>query len=130
QEFCKITLAVKKASDSTAVETDIVIPCVSFESIVGKNTQAETKFAANDISKAIINSLQDVPIPVTVQLACASLTFEEVINLQPDDILVLNKTVDQPGDLLIQGHKIFQCYLATTDGNQAVVIADRSETKT
>jgi flagellar motor switch protein FliM len=130
QEFCKITLAVKKASDSTAAETDIVIPCSSFETIVGKNTQAETKFAASDISKAIINNLQDVTIPVTVQLACASLTFEDLMNLQPDDILVLNKTIDQPGDMLIQGHKIFQCYLAKTDGNQAVVIAGRAETKT
>jgi flagellar motor switch protein FliM len=130
QEFCKITLAVKKASDSTAAETDIVIPCSSLESVVGKIAQAETKFAANDISKAIINNLQNASVPVSVQLACASLTFEEVIGLQPGDILVLDKRIDQPSDLLILGHKMFQCYLAKTDGNQAVVIAGRTETNT
>lgn len=130
QEFCKITLAVKKASDSIAAETDIVIPCSSLESVVGKIAQAETKFAANDISKAIINNLQNATVPVSVQLACASLTFEDVIGLQAGDILVLDKRIDQPSDLLILGHKMFQCYLAKTDGSQAVVIAGRTETKT
>ncbi len=127
QEFCKITLAVKKTDASTATETDIVILCSSLESVVGKNTQAETKFAANDISKAIINKLHDVTIPVSVQLACASLTFEDLMNLQPDDILVLNKTVDQPSDLLILGHKIFQCYLAKMNGSQTVVITGQAQ---
>jgi len=123
EELCRISFAVKKASSADSSVAYFLIPCQKLEPVVGKRTPACDKFSANEISKAVLDHLQEMLVTVTVQLASTTLTFEEIMNLQVDDILLLDKKVDRPADLMIDGRTVCRGWLARSAGNYAVTIA-------
>lgn len=128
KEICKITFNVSKAApagDKQAVEAHILIQCDKLEPVVGKTTQAEVKLSADDVSKTILGHLQEMPISITAQLARTSLTFEEAMNLQVDDVLLLDKKTSEPVELFIEGRTIFRGRPAKSEGKQAVIITEK-----
>lgn len=122
EELCKITFNVKKADSENSSEAYILIPCRKLEPVVGETTQAGNKFSAKDISKAILVHLQQMPVTVTAQLASVMPTFEEIMNLQVNDILLLGKKIDESVGLIVEGRQLFQGRPAKSTGKYAVVI--------
>ncbi len=125
EEFCKITFNVKK-SDSDNTEAYILIFCESLESVAGKATQDAGEFSAADISKAILERLKKMPVFVTAQLASAMLTLEEIMDFQVGDILLLDKAVDEPVELIVEGRELLRGRPAKSGGKYAVVITELS----
>jgi flagellar motor switch protein FliM len=124
EELCKIVFRIAKAQSTGSNEAYILIACKEMEIAIGKTSQVADKFSAEDISKAIMNSLYKMPVSVTGQLASIILTFKEIINLQADDIILLDKKVDEPLDLIIDGRAFFHGKPAKSAGSFAVVITE------
>ena len=124
EELCKITFDIKKAGSENGCEAQLLIFCDSLDLIVGKTAQAAGGFSAKDISKAILDRLQEMPISVTAQLASAMLTFEEIMSLQVNDILLLDKAIDEPVELIAEGLTLFHGQAAKSAGKYAVVITE------
>ncbi len=61
---------------------------------------------------------------VRAVLASATLTFQEVLDLGPGDILLLDKSVDGPTELILDGRTVFRGRPARSDGQYAVVILE------
>jgi len=122
EEFCKISFYVKKAGSDKGYETYLLIPCSKLESEVGKTEESADKLSANDISKLIHEHLRAMPVLVTAQLACPVLTFEEILNLQVDDVLLLDKRVNQPVELIVDGQTVSYGWPAKSAGKYAVKI--------
>jgi flagellar motor switch protein FliM len=123
EKLCRISFAVRKTGSEDSSAAYFLIPCEKLEPAVGKSTQACDKFSANEISRAVLNHLQAMPVTITARFASTTLTFEEIINLQVDDILLLEKNVDQPAELIIDGRTVCHGWLAKCAGNYAVTIA-------
>jgi flagellar motor switch protein FliM len=127
EELCKITFSIEKAGSENPDkigEAHLLIPCDKLEPVAGKITQAAGAFSAQDISKAILEHLQQISISVTAQLATTVLTFEQIMNLQVNDILLLDKRVDEPIELTVEGHELFRGRPAKSTGKYAVVITE------
>ena len=124
EELCKITFNVKK-SDSDDTEAYFLILCNALEPVVGRTAQATDKFSAEDISKAILNPLQQMSVFVTAQLASTVLTFDEMMSLQVDDVLLLDKAVDKPVEVMVNDQMAFRGQPAKSAGRYAVVITER-----
>jgi len=124
EELCKIIFQVKKTNAERRSEAYILILCNKLEPGLGKTVQAAGEFSAEDISKAILDRMQQMPVSITAQLASAVLTFEEIINLRPDDILLLNKSIDEPIELLVDGRAVCHGWPAKSAGHYAVVITE------
>lgn len=122
EELCKISFDVKKADSQDISGAYFLILCRKLEPVVGKAAQAAGEFSAGEISRAVLNHLQEMPVTVTAQLASATLTFEEIMNLQVDDILLLDKKVDQPVELLADGRRVCHGWPAKSAGKYAVTI--------
>ena len=120
EEVCRICFGVKKTDSEKDSEAYLLISCDKLMPVVGTTTQATGKSSADDISKAILEHLQEMPVLVTAQLASAVLTFEEMMNLQVDDILLLNKRVDQPVELIVGGRTVYYGWPAKSAGKYAV----------
>ena len=60
-------------------------------------------------------------VSTMARLASIQVTFDQVLNLQVNDILVLNKKVDEPIELLVEGQSLYQCWLAKSEGQYAIV---------
>ncbi|MHC4241194.1 MAG: FliM/FliN family flagellar motor switch protein [Planctomycetota bacterium] len=130
EALCKITFQVKKADQENGSEAHILILCDKLEPILGKTIQAVGKTSPEDISKAILDRMQQITVSVTAQLASTVLTFEEIMNLRPNDILLLDKRIDEPIDLIVDDRAVCHGWPAKSAGQYAVVITADTDTNT
>jgi flagellar motor switch protein FliM len=54
-----------------------------------------------------------------------AVTVEDALNLSPGDILVLDKKIDEPAHLLVNGKPIFHGRCAKSAGNYAIAITEQ-----
>lgn len=123
-EICKITISVKKSDSEKTSEAYFLILCDKLQAIAGQKGQTVENVSAQNVSKAMLNHLQKVPIPITVQLDSAMFNFQEIMSLQVDDILVLDKRVNEPVEVILEGKTALRGRLAKSDSKHAVVITE------
>ena len=102
EELCRITFTVKKAGSQISTELYLILSCGRLDSIAGKNANSEIKSSAGDIYKIICEHLGNIPVRVTARLASVEIGFEEMLNLQAGDIMLLDKTVQEPVTLVVE----------------------------
>jgi len=126
EELCKITLAVKESQRDSSSEAHIIILCSTLEPVVGKAEQAVGRFSAEDVSKAILGRLQQMSVSITARLASTAFSLEEIMSLEVDDILLLDKGIDEPVELIVNGRTVLHGRPAKSAGKYAVVITEHS----
>ncbi|MHC4395238.1 MAG: FliM/FliN family flagellar motor switch protein [Planctomycetota bacterium] len=124
KELCKVTFGVAKTNSENSFEVKLLIFCDKLEAAIEKTAQADSQFSSQDISKAILEHLHKTPLSATAQFASTYLTFEQIISLQPDDILLLSKKIDELIELIIQGQTVLRGRPAKSAGNYAVAITE------
>lgn len=128
EELCKIVFVFGQAAPATdkqptnGGEAYILMPCSKLAPAVGRSAEADIEVSSQDMSKAILQHLQQMPVSVTARLACTALTLEEVMSLKPHDVLLLDKAIDEPVELIVEGRTLFHGRPAKSDGQHAVVI--------
>jgi len=123
EELCRISFDVRKADSEEGSAAYLIMPCGELAPVTGKAVRAADGFSANEVTRAIIDHLQEMTVSVTAQLDTATLTFEEVMNLRVNDMLLLDRTVDEPIDLVLEGRPVFSGRPAKSSGKYAVVIS-------
>ncbi len=123
EEFCKISFNIKQQTGNTS-EAHILILSEKLVPLVTDAGQTAGKFSDKDITKAMQTHIEKISIPVTVQLASVAITVEDALNLSPGDILTLDKKIDEPIHLLVNGKPIFRGKCAKSAGNYALVISE------
>jgi len=126
QELCKISFNVKKTGEAEGSEAYFLISCRELEPITGKTTQVAEDFSPNAIYRAVLNHLQEIPVTVTAQLASTVLTFEEMMNLETGDILLMDRKVNEPIELFVDNRHICYGWPVKCAGRYAVSIAETS----
>ena len=124
EEVCKITFSVERTEPKSTSEAYILMPCKEFEPAVRYVTQPSAKFSAEDISKAITEHLRKMSVSVTARFAGTTFVFGELLNLQPGDILLLDKKITDPVELLVEGRTLFRGLPAKSAGKQAVIVTE------
>jgi len=124
EELCKIVFDVKKTDRESSTEAYILVLCSRLESIVGKTTEAVGRFSAEDISKAILGHMRQMPVCITAQLASTVLTLEEIMSLEVGDVLLLDRKVNESIELIVSGRTAFRGRPAKSAGKHAVVITE------
>lgn len=124
EELCKIAFSAQKADSENGCEAYFVTPCSMLGPAVGKTAETSGKFSTEDISKAILEHIQEMPVSVTARLACTVLTFEQVMSLRPCDVLMLDKPIDEPIEVIVDGRTVFRGRPARSAGQHAVVITE------
>jgi len=125
-EICRISFDVRKADSEEGSTAYLMIPCGELAPVTGKVTRINDGFPTNDVASAILEHLHEMTVSVTSQLDTAVLTFEEVMNLRVNDMLLLDRNVDEPIDIVLQGRSILNGRPAKSAGKYAVVITNMS----
>ena len=123
EEFCKISLQVKKSGDSSGSECHILVLCEKLIPLLS-DTQTSAKFSPKDIARAIQSHVETIAVPVIAQLASVPITVEQLMSMAPGDILVLDKKIDDPGGLIVAGKMVCRGRLAKSAGNYAMVVTE------
>ena len=124
EELCKITFGVEKTGSENGSEVHLLIFCDKLAAALEETAQTNSQFSSEDISKAILEHLHKMSLCVTGQLASTHLTFEQIISLMPDDILLLDKKINESIELIIQDRIVFRGRPAKSAGNYAVAIME------
>ena len=65
-------------------------------------------------------------LPIDTQVASLSLRLSDILALEEGDIVVLDKAISEPIDILLQNKPAFQAHLAADAGKYALVITEPS----
>jgi len=122
EALCKITFKVKKTDQENGSEFYILALCDKLEPALGQTEKSTHKTSVKDTSKAILDHIQQIPVSVTAQLASTVITFEELMNLRPNDILLFDKKIDEPIDLIVDDRPVYHGWPAKSEGLHAIVI--------
>jgi flagellar motor switch protein FliM len=130
EQLCKIDFKIELSESKNSSQAYLVIPCRLLNPVVGKTSDTNKSFSEEQVSQAMFEYIQELPVCVWAQLGSAKLTFAEAMNLNPSDILLLDTKIDEPALLFVEGIERFQCRPAKSNGFFAVVItAPLSNTK-
>ncbi len=124
EETCKITFSVERTHSKEPSEAYFLVPHRRLDPIVEETAQDSARFSPQDISNVMLNHLQQMPVTVVTQLASAALSFEEIMNLQAGDILLLDKQTNETLELLVEGRTLFRGQPAKAGSTYAVVITE------
>ena len=123
EELCQISLKVKKADSQDSLAAYLVIPCPELGTVAQKTTRADDEYSESEVSKAILDHLQRMTVSITAQLASTRLTFGQIMDLQVNDMLVLDKAVDEPIELIVEDRTLYSGWPAKSAGRYAVTIS-------
>lgn len=82
-------------------------------------------FQAND-SFAL---LHDVDVRVSVELGRTNMKLKDVMNLAEDSVVTLNRMVDEPLDVLVNGKLIAKAEIISENGRFAMRIVELANAK-
>ncbi len=123
EEICRISFSINQKGSQVKSNASFIIPCVKLEAVTGKNKYSQAESAGQDFSKIILEHISTVSVCITAQLACSQFSFEDVMNLQIDDIIMLDKQIYEPIDLLINDHIFGNGLPVKSDGQYGIKIA-------
>ena len=120
-----ITLSIQNVEGKNETESTLVLPCACYAPLVGKVCdEQETSAADTDYSVTLKKAINQLRVPMTAHLGTLSLTVQDLVSLQSNDILVLDKSVNQSLDVEFSGKKVFQGVPGQHRGQLAVLITD------
>jgi flagellar motor switch protein FliM len=122
QDICKINLSVKKSNAEQTSEAYFLVLSDKLASIAG---QSKTEIVSpQNVSKALLNHIQTIPVSMTIRFADVNLNLEQLMSLQADDTILLNKKINEPADVIFNDKIVFRARPAKSGDNYAVVITE------
>lgn len=128
-ELCRITFTVKSVNSENSCSVSFWIYSSLLAKMAGKTAASQENISPQNISKALMNHLMPVDVPVSVKFADFRLNFQQVMDIQPDDIIVLDKFVNEQVDLIINRRMPLRARPASNDGKYSVVVTELCNTK-
>ena len=108
-------------------EAIFVFPCPVLAALAGKDIEKVTPPPQDQLTKILMAHVQKIPVNVTARLAATRLSFTEVLDLAPDDILLLDKPIDEFVDVIVDDQTVFRGRPAQSEGQYAVYITERMD---
>jgi flagellar motor switch protein FliM len=127
QDICKVGLNIRKADADKTNEAFILFLSDKITAVAGQSKA--DNIPQQNITKALMEHLQSIPVQMTVRLAGATLNLQQLMAIEPDDTILLDKKITEPIDVLCNDQVIFRARPARADANYAVVITESSNNK-
>jgi flagellar motor switch protein FliM len=122
QDVCKITIDVKKTGSEQASQASFIIMAEKLSAIAG---QVKTEnISPQNVQKALLTYIQNIPVSFTVKFADINLNLQDLMSLQANDTIVLNKKVNEAVDVIFNDRVIYRAKPAKANDNYAVVISE------
>ncbi|MHC4636358.1 MAG: FliM/FliN family flagellar motor C-terminal domain-containing protein [Planctomycetota bacterium] len=127
EEICKIHLKTQ-SEGAEDTEANFIIFCDVLEPVVKAGTKKYTpisKIPPEEIKAAALDRIYQMFVHLEAELGSAILSMEDVMNLQVNDIVLLNRGLDEPIEMVAEGQTLFYGRPAKSSGKHAVVITEK-----
>jgi flagellar motor switch protein FliN len=92
-----------------------------------KKSEKKESFTKEEFSTEILNKLDillDIPITITVEIGSKSMPIEEILKLAPSSVIDLDRYLNEPIDLKVNGVLVAKGELYQVDDNFAIKITE------
>ncbi len=121
EELFKITFDIRQKNVEQACQIHLLLPCSKLVPIAGAAGNKKT-LTPEQAKNAILEHAKQLPVSVTARFARTELKFEQVLTLQKGDILMLDKKITEPLELIVEGKTRYLARLVKSGGRLAVKI--------
>ena len=125
-ELCRLVFLVTE-SDAEAdanAQIQFILPAHTLAPLVGKTIAAPVKMTREQLTRLLTEHVYDVPVTVTARLAATQISFEDVLDLATDDVLLTNKPIHEPVDLIVADRVLFRGSPAQSEARYAVLVTE------
>lgn len=124
EEICRIAFQVQEAKKDEPSDLIFVLSCSRLAALVGKTPPAPPRATPQELSQILMEHLQQMPVTITAKLATAQVGFQDVLDLAPGDVLLLEKPIHEMVELTIEGRTVFRGRPARSGGCYAIFIKE------
>jgi flagellar motor switch protein FliM len=117
-DVCKVTFSVK--TGEVVSKADIVLLCEALDPAVGMEIKAGTE-APEKIRGMMLEYIKPSALAIETVVGHASISIMDMVELKAGDVIILEKPVGEPIDVLINGKPLCRGQLAACEGRYAVV---------
>ncbi|MEN6576840.1 MAG: FliM/FliN family flagellar motor switch protein [Phycisphaerales bacterium] len=124
EEICRVVFQVKEADKGDPSDITFLLSCSRLAALLGKTPAPTPRTTPQELSRTLLEHLQQMPVTVTARLATATVGFQEILNLGPGDILLLDKPIHEMVELVIEGRTAFRGRPTRSNGQYAVLVRE------
>ncbi len=123
---CRIVFRISQpeGADDARSEIAFILDSATLAPSLGKTVQTPPAIAADELAALLTEHLHQMPVAITARLASTRFSFEEILDLAPGDVLLMDKPLDEPVELIINHRTVFRGRPAQSDGQYAVYITE------
>ncbi len=122
--ICRIVFRIGKADGDAASQVTFIVAGPTLAPVLGKSVQAKATVKQDELSRLLMEHVHQMPVTICARLGSTRLSFEEVLDLAPGDVLLIDKGLDEPADLILHNQIVFRGRPAQSDGQYAVFITE------
>ncbi|HPS54199.1 MAG TPA: FliM/FliN family flagellar motor switch protein [Sedimentisphaerales bacterium] len=120
-EMCKIIFELSDGNENGS-QAGFIFFSSYLDTIAHKQILTDGRNVKQDYKQLIAEHLNDQQVDIVTNFAKIKLTVEDVMNLQTDDVILLDKKVGQPVNLSINGKNVFHAQLVQCEDSYGVTI--------
>ena len=124
-EFCQIDLRQKDSQDPQVLS--FVLFSETLEAAAGVESQRAKDSPAGDSGLEMTAHLERTPVTATALVGNAKVSMHQIATLEIGDVLLLDRQVDEPIDLIVQDRAVLCGFPVVSAGCYAVQIASPAE---
>ncbi len=124
EEICRVVFQVKEADKSDVTNITVTLSCSRLAALVGRTAPPAPRVTPQELSKAMMDHLQQMSVTVTARLATTMVGFQEALDLGPGDILLLDKPIHEMVELTFEGKTVFRGRPTQSGGQYAILIKE------
>jgi flagellar motor switch protein FliM len=121
-EMSRIMFEISNVKQEKKSQACFVLLSSCLDAVAGKQNTAENQNDGQNYKKIITQCLKNQQVSLFANFAKIKLTIEDVMNLQTDDVILLDKKIGQPIELIIEGKKIFHAQPVQCEDSYGVTI--------
>ena len=121
-EICRIGFAATRVETDEKYSAAFLIFCEKLDTIAGKQSQTNATSIEVDSAAIISSHLNKIEVPMNAKLGQTVFNLGEIMDLQPGDVLVLDKSVSDPTEIIINNRTVFGGHLVKSENNCAIKI--------
>ena len=123
-EFLRLTFTIESNGKAQTIYINILS---SFLDKPLKINQNQSVISQEMIDKALMENLEKTSISIKTRLASVTLALNDITALEPGDMVLLNRTTDEPMEILLNGKTKLYAHPSVSGGCYAASITQKPQ---
>jgi flagellar motor switch protein FliM len=122
QEICRLTFNFIPKDSEKQFTFGYLVLCDHITNRALADAGTKPQMTPQKIKEAIIKNIKNIKVPLDSMFCKQLFTLDEILSLEVDDVLIFDKKINDPLDILANQKPIFSGTLAKNNGHYAVLI--------